>query len=84
MLLYDYINSYRGEKLSYLPTNMVYDADTQRLTGQQIKENKTHIHTCVSIISNNFSKLKINIKKDNKIVKNHPLYFKLNHKLNGF
>jgi HK97 family phage portal protein len=86
MLLIDYLSGVfsDGDRLKYLPADLVVDNDRQRLNKTSVQENKTHIYNCISIISNNFSKLKINIKKDNKIVKNHRLNYQLNHKLNSF
>lgn len=85
MLLTDYIYSFgANDRVKYLPQDLVINDDAKRLNKLDIQENKTHVFNCISIISNNFSKLKINIKKDNKIVKNHPLNYKLNHRLNNF
>lgn len=67
-------------KVKYLPENYI-DQEDKKLA---IQENHIHIYTCISIISNNFSKLKINVKKDSKIQRDHPLQYILNHQLNGY
>ncbi|WP_430815200.1 phage portal protein [Carboxylicivirga sp. RSCT41] len=74
-----------GIKQSNLPSSVVQKIIEDTNNGKlSIQDNKIYAYTCISIIANNFSKLKINVKKDNVIQKNHPLQYVLNYKLNSY